>query len=129
LEINGERGSIAFDLEQLNELWVYLPEEEVLGEVSGFRRVSITERSHPFLDLWWPAGHSLGWDATFVHELRHFAKAVARKGGVAPDGADFADGYRACAIADAILESARTGSRIPIVYQQINVKNVEELVG
>jgi predicted dehydrogenase len=127
-EINGERGSIAFDLEQLNELWVYLPEEEVGDDASGFRRVSITERSHPFLDLWWPPGHVIGWDATFVHELRHFARAVAGKRGVAPEGADFADGYRACAIADAILESARTGARIPIVYQPTNVKKVEELV-
>ena len=126
-EINGERGSIAFDLESLNELWVCLPEEETTGDVRGFRRVLITERSHPFLDLWWPPGHIIGWDATFIHELRHFARAAAGKRGVAPDGADFVDGYRACVVADAIIESARSGTRAPIVYQDANVKESQHL--
>lgn len=126
-EINGERGSIAFDLESLNKLWVCLPEEETTGDVRGFRRVLITERSHPFLDLWWPPGHIIGWDATFIHELRHFARAAAGKRGVAPDGADFVDGYRACVVADAIIESARSGTRAPIVYQDANVKESQHL--
>jgi predicted dehydrogenase len=126
-EINDERGSIAFDLESLNELWVCLPEEETTGDVSGFRRVLITERSHPFIDLWWPPGHIIGWDATFIHELRHFARAAAGKRGVAPDGADFVDGYRACVVADAIIESARSGTRVPIVYQDANVKEIQRI--
>ena len=126
-EINGERGSIAFDLESLNKLWVCLPEEETTGDVRGFRRVLITERSHPFLDLWWPPGHIIGWDATFIHELRHFARAAAGKRGVAPDGADFVDGYRACVVADAIIESARSGTRAPIVYQDANVKESQHI--
>ena len=115
-EINGERGSLAFDLERLGELSVYLPHEEGTGDATGFRRVLVTEAGHPFLASWWPPGHMLGWDVTFVHELRHFASAVITGRGVGPDGADFEDGYRACVIADAILQSSRTGERVAIDY-------------
>lgn len=115
-EINGERGSLAFDLERLNELSVYLPYEERIADACGCRRVIVTEGSHPYLDLWWPPGHIIGWDATFVHELRHFARAIAAGRGVAPEGADFEDRYRACVVADAISKSARTGERMPVTY-------------
>lgn len=116
-EINGERGSLAFDLEALNELGVYLPHERARTDAQGFERVLVTESSHPFLDLWWPPGHILGWDATFVHELRHFCRSIVEGRSVTPFGADFDDGYRACVIADAIGESAQTGQRVAIAYQ------------
>lgn len=116
IEINGEKGSIAFNLERLNELEVYLPEEESNKNAQGFRQVLVTESNHPFYDVWWPQGHIIGWEHTFVHELKHFFDAIVTGRSVTPDGADFEDGYRASVIADAIVESSRSGQRVEIKY-------------
>ncbi len=116
LEINGEKGSLAFNMERLNELEVYLPEEEKISDAQGFRQVLVTESTHPFVGAWWPQGHIIGWEHTFVHEIKHFFEAVVEGKSVAPDGADFEDGYRASVVADAIVESARSGQRVTILY-------------
>ncbi|MBV9279017.1 MAG: gfo/Idh/MocA family oxidoreductase, partial [Chloroflexi bacterium] len=118
IEVNGEKGSIAFNLERLNELEVYLPEESTTGDVQGFQQVLVTEAQHPFVGDWWPQGHIIGWEHSFVHELRHFLACVVEGRSVRPEGADFRDGYRASVIADAILESARTGRRVDITYPE-----------
>ncbi len=116
IEINGEKGSLAFNLERLNELEVYLPEEEQPRDAQGFRQVLVTESFHPFYDAWWPQGHIIGWEHTFVHEIKHFFEAIVSGKPVTPEGADFEDGYRASVVADTILESARTGQRLPVLY-------------
>ncbi|HEY7126561.1 MAG TPA: Gfo/Idh/MocA family oxidoreductase [Ktedonobacterales bacterium] len=116
LEINGEKGSLAFNMERLNELEVYLPEEERIADSQGFRQVLVTESTHPLVGAWWPQGHIIGWEHTFVHEIKHFFEAVVAGKSVAPLGADFEDGYRASVVADAIVESARSGQRVTIVY-------------
>ena len=116
IEINGEKGSIAFNLERLDELEVYLPEEETTQDAQGFRQVLVTESTHPFYNVWWPHGHIIGWENTFVHELHHFFTAITSGGSVAPDGADFEDGYRANVIAEAILAAAHTGQQVAIAY-------------
>ena len=116
IEINGEKGSLAFNLERLNELEVYLPEEESPRDAQGFRQVLVTEHAHPFYDVWWPHGHIIGWEHTFIHEIKHFFDAIVHKQPIAPDGATFEDGYRACVVADAIKESATMGQRVTISY-------------
>jgi predicted dehydrogenase len=116
IEINGEKGSLAFNLERLNELEVYLPEEEMHGDTQGFRQVLVTESSHPFYDIWWPQGHIIGWEHTFVHEIAHVFRAITQGASITPEGADFEDGYRASVVADAILESSQTGRRVAIEY-------------
>jgi predicted dehydrogenase len=116
IEINGEKGSLAFNLERLNELEVYLPEEETQKDAQGFRQVLVTESYHPFYDVWWPQGHIIGWEHTFVHELKHFFEAITSGRPIKPEGADFEDGYRASVIADAIMQSSKTGQRVEIAY-------------
>ncbi len=116
IEINGEKGSIAFNLERLNELEVYLPEEESQRDAQGFRQVLVTEATHPYYDVWWPHGHIIGWEHTFVHEMKCLFAAITSGGTVRPDGADFEDGYRASVVADAIMESSNTGRRVDITY-------------
>lgn len=113
-EVNGSDGSIQFDLERMNVLRVYLREDERSG-LGGFRDVQVTGADHPFMAQWWPR-HPIGWDHTFVHEMAHLLKAIAAGGSVAPYGATFEDGYRAAVIADAVLASAESGSKVSISY-------------
>ena len=116
-EINGTRGSIAFDLERLNELRVHLPGSPSERHAQGFRTVLVSESDHPFWEHWWPPGHMIGWEHTLVHELHHLLCAVAAGESVVPFGADFADGYRAAEICDAVLRSAHSGRRELIEYR------------
>jgi len=116
-EVNGTRGSIAFSLERLNELAVALADSEPGSAAQGFRTVLVTEPEHPFIEHWWPPGHTIGWEHTFVHELHHLLSAVAQGTEVRPDAADFEDGYRAAEVCDAILRSGRSGAREAVVYR------------
>jgi predicted dehydrogenase len=103
-EINGSKGSLAFDLERLNEL-------RHSDGGSGFRDILVSEPGHPFWEHWWPQGHTIGWEHTFVHELHHLLTAIREDTDVAPHGATLQDGYRAAEICDAIARSADSGKR------------------
>jgi predicted dehydrogenase len=105
LEINGSRGSVAFDFERLNELFFHdhtLPEEE-----GGFRRILVTEPTHPFVGAWWPPGHGLGYEHTFTHEVVTFAQAIAE--GTAPEPS-FEEGLYVQRVLDAVETSAARGA-------------------
>lgn len=115
LEINGSKGSLVFNLERLNELEVHLPGSDI-PEAQGFRSVLVTEAHHPYYSVWWPHGHTIGWENTFVHEVYHFMDSIVNNTPVTPDAADFEDGYRCAVICDAIVESSRSGQRLEIVY-------------
>ena len=114
-EINGSQGSLRFNLERLNELEVYWKEAPRKG-TEGFADVLVSESYHPFWAHWWPHGHIIGWEHTFVHELAHLLDAIVNDKDVAPYGATFEDGYRNAVICDAIVESARAGRRVEIAY-------------
>jgi len=115
-EINGEKGSIRFNLERINELDVQWAGEEP-KETRGFHNVLVSESFHPYWENWWPQGHMIGWEHTFVHEFHHFFGAIVGKHEVAPYGADFVDGYRNSVICDAILESSDSGRAVDIKYE------------
>ncbi len=115
LEINAEHGSIRFNLERMNELEVFWVGEEP-RDTRGFHVVNVSESYHPFWKHWWPQGHIIGWEHTFIHEIHHLLEAIVSGQGVAPYGADFEDGYKNAVICDAILASARTGRRLAIKY-------------
>jgi len=115
IEINGEKGSIRFDLERLNELEVFWVEDAPV-ETQGFHRVLVTESHHPFWENWWPHGHIIGWEHTFVHEITHLLDCIVNDREVGPHGATFEDGYRAAVVCDAILESAAQRRQIDVAY-------------
>jgi predicted dehydrogenase len=116
-EINGSKGSLAFDLERLNELQVHLSGSTPGASAQGFRNVLVTEADHPFWDWWWPHGHIIGWEHTFVHELEHLLRAIRDDTDVAPHGATFKDGYRCAEVCDAVLRSAESGGRVEVAYR------------
>ncbi len=115
IEINGEKGSLVFDLERLNELEVYWVGEG-RKETQGFTNVLISEPYHPWWSNWWPQGHMIGWEHSFVHELTHFLDCIVNDKDVAPYGATFEDGYRADCVCAAIAESAQTRRQVDVVY-------------
>jgi predicted dehydrogenase len=114
-EINGERGSIRFNLERMNELEVFWVTDQP-KETQGFHTVSVTENYHPFWQNWWPHGHIIGWEHTMVHEIAHFLDCIVNQKDVAPLGASFEDGYRAAVVCDAILESAAAKRQVDLKY-------------
>ncbi|MFF9177267.1 Gfo/Idh/MocA family protein [Streptomyces sp. NPDC014793] len=105
VELNGERGSLSFDLERLNELWFHDATEP--GAVAGFRRILVTEPEHPYLAAWWPPGHGLGYEHTFVHQVRDLVHAIAE--GRRPEPS-FADGLQVQRVLAAVEESAEKNS-------------------
>ena len=109
IEVYGTGGSLSFDLERLNELYV---QDELGGPLAGQRRVLVTEESHPYLSAWWPPGHTLGWDHTFTSQAAEFLTAVAT--GTAPRPS-FADGLAVQRVLAAIVESAAgSGARVDV---------------
>jgi predicted dehydrogenase len=106
IELNGSAGSLAFDLERLNELEVFSVADPD-GDVSGFRRVLVTEATHPYLAAWWPPGHTLGWEHTFTHQARDLLTAIADGSQPRPS---FADGLAVQRVLDAVQRSAANGN-------------------
>ncbi|HZN73191.1 MAG TPA: Gfo/Idh/MocA family oxidoreductase [Micromonosporaceae bacterium] len=105
VEVNGSLGSVAFDLERLNELEFYdasAPDAE-----QGFRRILVTESVHPYLSAWWPPGHIIGYEHSFTHEIRDFLAAVAAGEDPTPS---FADALQVQLVLDAVERSARFDS-------------------
>ncbi|MFJ6726582.1 Gfo/Idh/MocA family protein [Streptomyces sp. NPDC091281] len=105
IELNGERGSLAFDLERLNELSFHDATEP--GTHAGFRRILVTEPDHPYLDAWWPPGHGLGYEHSFVHQARDLVHFIAE--GRRPEPS-FADGLQVQRVLAAVEESAEKNS-------------------
>ena len=114
-EINAEKGSVRFNLERMNELEVYWVGEKP-RETQGFHNVLVSEDYHPWWENWWPQGHMIGWEHTFVHEITHLLDCIANDKEVGPHGATFVDGYKADVVAAAIQESAATRRQVDINY-------------
>ncbi|MEV0346423.1 Gfo/Idh/MocA family oxidoreductase [Nonomuraea sp. NPDC050680] len=105
IELNGSKGSLAFDFEAMNELWVSEGD-------SGFKRILVTEPDHPYAAAWWPPGHGLGYEHTFTHEIKDFLEAIAQGDDPVPS---FADGLRVQRVLAAVERSAADSSRFTVV--------------
>ena len=78
LEVNGSKGSIVFNLEDMNRLEYYNAEDP--QDVPGFRSIRATEGCHPYIAHWWPPGHSIGYQNAFVNQFADFFRAIAEDG-------------------------------------------------
>jgi predicted dehydrogenase len=101
-EINGEKGSIVWDLERLNELELYLE----AGPNSGFRTVLVTDAQHPYVSAWWPPGHLIGYEHSFTHTVCDLIKAISTQKLPSPN---FEDGVKNQRVLDAIERSSASG--------------------
>jgi predicted dehydrogenase len=99
-EINGSKGSVKFDFERMNELQVYFVEDA--SDVQGFRRVLATDPAHAFAEAWWPPGHTIGYEHTFIHEMVEMMNAIREDRQPVPN---FNDGVKCQAVLEAVDQS------------------------
>ena len=101
VELNGSAGSVAFDMERLNELEFY--DRTAPGTEQGFSRILVTEPDHPYLSAWWPPGHLIGYEHSFTHEIRDLLAAIGAGRDPQPS---FEDALRVQLVLDAVERSA-----------------------
>lgn len=99
-EINGSKGSIAFNFQDMNKLLYFSREDE--SHVQGFRTILATESEHKYAGAWWPPGHIIGYGETFVNEVYELMQAIAEDRQPSPD---FTDGVKCQAVLEAVSES------------------------
>jgi len=111
-EINGSKGSIVFDLEDMNHLQFYSRDDE--DHMQGFRKIIVGEGSQPYMGAWWPSGHIIGWEHTFTHEFKDFFEAIIKNKKFSPD---FNEGAKVQAVLEAVVDSAKSKkwSKVPKV--------------
>jgi predicted dehydrogenase len=112
IEVYGAAGGLMFDLEALNELHYYDAREPAAA--AGFRRIVVTEAEHPYMSAWWPPGHIIGWEHTFIHQAKDFVEAIAAGEDPRPS---FADGLQVQRVLAAVETSARDDSRMTPVEE------------
>jgi predicted dehydrogenase len=105
LELNGTKGSIAFDFEDMNSLQFY---DSALEPDAGFRKIMVTEPSHPYAANWWPTGHGLGYEHGFTHQVVDLVTAIGAGEQPTPS---FADALQVQKVLAAVEASAENASR------------------
>lgn len=103
IEINGSKGTLVFNFERMNELEYWSKEDDL--EVQGFRTIMVTEGCHPYISAWWPAGHIIGYENTFVNEFADFFKCIKENTKAYPN---FYDGWKNTQVLDAVAKSIKT---------------------
>ncbi|MHC1693958.1 MAG: Gfo/Idh/MocA family protein [Eubacteriales bacterium] len=109
IEVNGSKGSIKFVFERMNELQYYSADDD--AGVQGFRLIQASEGIHPYMSAWWPTGHVIGYEHTFVHEMYEFVKAIANDAQTCPS---FEDGVKCSQIIEAVELSCQRGARVEV---------------
>jgi predicted dehydrogenase len=105
VELSGTKGSLIFDLEELNVLRLYGVGD---GLTAGFRKILVTEPEHPYIGAWWPPGHMLGYEHGFSHQARDLVLAICNGQDPSPS---FADGLQVQAVLDAVERSGESDAR------------------
>lgn len=108
-EMNGSEGSIRFNIERYNEL-EYFSRKDKDGQ-QGWKTILVTEGSHPYLKGWWPAGHIIGWQQTFVHQVYNLMNGIAAGKNPSPN---FYDGLKCQSVLESVEKSAETESWVKI---------------
>jgi|SRR5579859_68986 len=108
-EINGEKGSLAFNFEDMNRLQYY--DHTAPSRERGFKNIMVTEGDHPYAGHWWPPGHIIGYEHSFVHQIYETLNAFAEGKSPVPN---FEDGVKCQEVLDAVELSAKTRKWIKI---------------
>ncbi|WP_256975923.1 Gfo/Idh/MocA family protein [Paenibacillus sp. MY03] len=108
-EINGSKGSVRWDMQSMNELELYLEDDEQGNQ--GFRTITCTEGIHPYAGAYWPAGHIIGYEHTFINLLHELTNGIAENRSPSPN---FEDGYRNQLVLEAVETSSVNKSWVKI---------------
>jgi predicted dehydrogenase len=109
-EINGSKGSLRFCFEQMNELEFFDNTQPRVTQ--GFTKLLATDQgAHPYVAAWWPAGHGLGYEHTFIHMVYNFVQALASRKNPSPN---FLDGVRNQMILEAVEKSVKSRSWVKL---------------
>jgi predicted dehydrogenase len=103
-QVYGSKGSVAFNLERMNELEIYDSTDKPGDQ--GFKTINVTEAVHPYVGAWWPSGHIIGYEHTFVHAIHDFLVALEKDKMPSPN---FKDGVKNQTVMEAIERSAKSG--------------------
>jgi predicted dehydrogenase len=111
VEINGGKGSLYFDFEEMNRLKFFNGDD--LKDRQGFRDILVTQRDgiQPYVGHWWPPGHLIGYEHTFIHTVADFVNACVDGRPVQPTFEDGLKNQRALA---AVEESTATGKWVKL---------------
>ncbi len=109
LEINGSKGSIVFELERLNELQFY-NNSDAEGR-HGFRLIQATDPGHPYIAAYWPPGHIIGYEHSFINTVADVLNGIADGTPVHPT---FAEGLAVQKVLDAVERSAESGTWVSV---------------
>jgi predicted dehydrogenase len=104
LEINGERGSLSWNLHDLN--YVQFFDHSTAGTLRGWTSILVTDGEHPYLGRWWVPGLSIGYEHSFVHQVADFLEGLASGKPAAPT---FREALGTTMVCDAIIKSGSTG--------------------
>jgi predicted dehydrogenase len=100
-EVNGEKASLRWDLEDMHRLEYFDHRDESL--VRGWRSVHVSDSDMPYMKNWWVPGLQIGYEHTFVHQVADFLGDLAKGQLTAPT---FRDALATQAVCDAVLDSA-----------------------
>ncbi|MBC8352302.1 MAG: Gfo/Idh/MocA family oxidoreductase [Planctomycetes bacterium] len=103
-EINGEHGSLKWDLHDLHRLDYFEHGDE--GRLRGWRSIHVTDGDHPYMDKWWVPGLQIGYEHTFVHQVADFLEGLSTG---KPTNPTFRDALETQKVCDAVLSSAESG--------------------
>jgi predicted dehydrogenase len=111
IEINGSKGSLFFDFEDMNRLKFFNGDDP--KDRQGFRDILVTERNdiQPYVSHWWPPGHLIGYEHTFVHTISDFVNACIDRKPVHPT---FEDGLKNQRVLEAVEASSKSGKWVKV---------------
>ena len=109
LEINGETGSIIWDLHDLHRLQYFEYRDE--GRLRGWRSIHVTDGDHPYMKQWWVPGLQIGYEHTFIHQVADFLAGLGSGIAAAPS---FRDALQTDYVTDAVLQSAANRSWVKV---------------
>jgi predicted dehydrogenase len=102
-EINGELGSLYFDLEDMSRLWYFDSRDP--KHVQGWRKISVWEEVHPYMKNWWVPGCAIGYEHTFGNQAADLMTAIAQNKPMQPN---FDDGLKCQLVLDAVMEASNS---------------------
>ncbi len=108
-EIYGSKGSLTFNLERLNELQFFSRDDPSCSQ--GYKTIMVTEADHPYVSAWWPPGHLIGYEHTFIHQIVDFVRAIDAGQDITPS---FDDGLRCMEVLESAALAAQQGRKVDV---------------